>query len=261
MHVPKRIVPTAAFVAPGVSPNHGAAATPQLVNHGGPVLTAVEVVVIYWGADWTAGGDAQLAGQLDAFFDFIVTSQLMDMLAEYGTPAAPIGHGKRLQSVRVSTTEPGDPSAAGRVVTDVQIQTALQGWIADGTIPPESANTLYFLYLPPGVVVEASANSASCTDICGYHDQINGTIYYAVIPYINCSGCVFSGALLDTFTLVSSHELCEAITDPALSTWWDPSTGNEIGDICNRDSVRLGAYLVQTEWSNARGACTILPAG
>ena len=29
-----------------------------------------------------------------------------------------------------------------------------------------------------------------------------------------------------------------------------PST--ELGDICNRQTTRLGGYLVQTEWSNAQ---------
>jgi hypothetical protein len=70
---------------------------------------------------------------------------------------------------------------------------------------------------------------------------------------------VFPGNFLDTLTEVSSHELCEAITDPTLSTWWDPNTGNEIGDICNRQTVRLGNYLVQTEWSNSQTSCAIAP--
>ena len=35
-----------------------------------------------------------------------------------------------------------------------------------------------------------------------------------MIPFANCSGCVFPGQFLDTLTEVSSHELAEAITDP-----------------------------------------------
>ena len=62
-------------------------------------------------------------------------------------------------------------------------------------------------------------------------------------------------AFLDTLTEVSSHELCEAITDPTLGTWFDPNTNNEIGDICNRQTVRLGNFLVQTEWSNELTSC------
>jgi len=69
---------------------------------------------------------------------------------------------------------------------------------------------------------------------------------------------------MDTLTEVVSHELAEAITDPTGTGWYDPnsdqydpfgSKNDEVGDICNRQTSRLGGYLVQTEWSNAAGAC------
>jgi hypothetical protein len=60
-------------------------------------------------------------------------------------------------------------------------------------------------------------------------------------------------------TKVSSHELCETITDPTLTAWWDPSNGWEIGDLCNIQTTRLGGYLVQLEWSQLNGACLISP--
>ena len=125
------------------------------------------------------------------------------------------------------------------------------------TVPATTANTLYFIFLPPNVV-SLAFNSQSCVSggYCGYHSHAGG-VYYAVIPYVNCGGCVYPGNFLDTLTEVSSHEFAEAVTDPALNAWWDPTTGpgDEIGDICNRQTVRLGGYLVQTEWSNAQSAC------
>lgn len=96
--------------------------------------------------------------------------------------------------------------------------------------------------------------------MCGYHDHIGVNIYYAVIPYVTCNDCVFPGSFLNTLTEVSSHELCEAITDPTLSTWWDSNTGNEIGDICNRQRAELGGFTIQTEWSNSQSACVIASA-
>ena len=255
---PRNIVPPSDFVAHGVSPIAGAP-VPSLTNHGGTVLQAVQVVPIYWGAAWAGGTNATLASQIDSFFDFIVTSQLMDMLSEYSLAGTPIQHGSRLTSVPIAESEPGTVTASGRQVTDAQIQTAIQGWINTGRAPAVTANTLYFLYLPPNVQVIQSPTSASCTQFCGYHGSFGSGVYYAVIPFVNCGGCLFSGAFLDTITEVSSHELSESITDPTLSTWWDPNTGNEIGDICNRQTVRLGNYLVQTEWSNSQGVCTISP--
>jgi hypothetical protein len=235
------------------------AAIPHLQNHGGPVIGAVEVIPIYWGAAWASGTNATLATQLDSFFDFIVTSSYMDLLHEYSTASTSIQHGKRLPSVHVSASEPGTVTPTGRQVTDAQIQTALQGWIANHTVPATTANTLYFIFLPPNVV-SLSFGSQSCTGYCGYHDHVGG-VYYAVIPFVNCSGCVFPGNFLDTLTEVCSHEFAEAVTDPQLNAWFDPVTGpgDEIGDICNRQTTRLGGFLVQTEWSNAQAACVVAP--
>ena len=257
---PRNIVPTLDFVAHGVSPVVDAP-PPFLSNHGGPVLQSVQVVPIYWGAAWSTGTNTSLPGQLDAFFDSILTSSLIDLLGEYSTGSTAIGHGSRLTSVSITTSEPGtaNPTGGGRTVTDSQLQTALQGFINAGTVPAVTANTLYFLYLPPNVSVQQSSTSSSCSQFCGYHSSFGSGIYYAVIPFANCSGCQFPGAFLDTLTEVSSHELCEAITDPALNAWWDSNSGNEIGDICNRQTTRMGNFLVQTEWSNEQNACVFAP--
>ena len=254
---PNNIVPPADFQAHAFAAAAGAA-VPNLQNHGGPIIGSVEVVPIYWGAAWATGVNAQLANQLNGFFDFLVTSTYMDMLAEYSTASTPIRHGRRLASATINS-EPGTPSGSGRIVTDAQIQQALQGWIAGHTVAAVSPNTLYFIFLPPSVVSQMSDGSSSCTQFCGYHN-FTGDVFYAVIPFATCSGCVFPGNFLDTLTEVCSHEFAEAITDPKLNAWWDPSSGSEIGDICNRSTVRLGGFLVQTEWSNAQSACVIAPA-
>lgn len=252
---PRQIVP---ILRPEERPGLAAAA-PQgtLTYHGGPLLTAAEVYTIFWGAAWQQPDMTALSGQLNQFFDFVLTSSLMDVLAEYSVQGQTIGHGSRTGTTTISTSEPGGGNGQ---LDDADIQQALQGWIADGTIPPPDANTLYFVYLPPGVTVTLQG-SASCQVFCGYHNVVNGNTYYAVEPYLNCDGCTFGGGgALDSLTKVSSHELCEAITDPALNGWVDDATGNEIGDICNASVMQLGQYTVQGEWSNQAGACLIAPA-
>ena len=233
-------------------------AAPSLTNHGGPILGAVQVVPMYWGAAWATAANSQLATQLDSFFDFVLTSEYMDMLAEYSTATTTIQHGQRLPSARITDSEPGTIVGGGRQVTDGQIQTSLQGFIASGTVAATTANTLYFIFLPPGVV-SILGSSQSCSAFCGYHNHIGG-VRYAVIPFADCAGCVFPGQFLDTLTEVASHELAEAITDPDLNAWWDGGTGDEIGDICNRQTTRLGGFMVQTEWSNGQNACVVAPA-
>jgi len=145
-------------------------------------------------------------------------------------------------------------------VTDAQIQTALQGWIVQKLVPATTANTLYFIFLPPNVVSLALGQKSCGTPkgYCGYHFNA-GNVYYAVIAFANCLGCQFDGDFLDTLTEASSHELAEAVTDPQGNGWFDPASGDEIGDLCNRQAVRMGGFLVQTEWSNAQGVCAFQP--
>ena len=56
-------------------------------------------------------------------------------------------------------------------MTDAQIQTALQGWIVQKLVPATTANTLYFIFLPPNVVSLAFGQKSCGTPkgYCGYH--------------------------------------------------------------------------------------------
>ena len=223
-------------------------ATPQLTYRGGPILASVRVFVLYWGDAWAQGRPAQMAQQLDAFFDSVLTSPLMDQLAEYDTQNAAIGHGSRVGSLHVA----GAPASS---VADADIQQMIQGQIASGApVPQPSASTLYFVFLPTGVTVSMDGG-ASCQSFCGYHNDIDSQIFYAVMPYPGCSGCTGGLSLLDALTSTTSHELCEAITDPIPGTGWYSDQDGEIGDICAWKTKRLGSYTVQLEWSNRSQTC------
>src|SRR5205823_5606184 len=120
----------------------------------------------------------------------------------------------------------------GKSVTDATIQQMLQGEIASNkTFPKPGPDTLYFVYVAPGVKV-TQGGSASCQAFCGYHDAIDSKIFYAVMPYSNCQGCLGGLSDLDALTSTSSHELCEAITDPVPGQGWYDDVHGEIGDIC-----------------------------
>jgi hypothetical protein len=92
-------------------------------------------------------------------------------------------------------------------------------------------------------------------NFCGYHSDIDGKIFYAVMPYPDCAGCTGGMVALDALTTASSHELCEAITDPIPGQGWYDDQNGEIGDICAWQTKRLGPYTVQLEWSNTAGRC------
>jgi len=97
---------------------------------------------------------------------------------------------------------------------------------------------------------------ASCSTFCGYHGHFNYgglDIRYAVFPYLNCSACKLSNlSVADMITIVASHEIREAVTDPQLNAWYDDQ-GYEADDKCawhNLYRMAEGGFMVQPEYSN-----------
>jgi hypothetical protein len=239
---PLRIVPL------HTAPRMAAAVTPQLTYRNGPLLTNVQVFTVFWGQAWQDATNSAVAKQMNEFFDFVVTSKLLDQLSEYSVEGKTIGQGTRTGSLTLTTSEPGTK------VEDSAIQKMLQAEIAAGTLPAKNANSLYFVFLPPGTQVEQDG-AASCTDFCGYHEATSDGIFYATMPYPNCTGCEGGLTTLDALTSTSSHELCEAITDPIPGQGWYDDANGEIGDICAWKTKKLNGFTVQLEWSNAAEAC------
>jgi hypothetical protein len=239
---PLRIVPIHG------APRVAAAVTPELTYRNGPLLTNVEVFTVFWGKAWQNATNSAVVKQMNEFFDFVLTSKLIDQLGEYSVEGKTIGHGTRSGWLTLTTSEPGAK------VQDSAIHKMLQTEIAAGTLPAKNANSLYFVFFPPGTQVE-QGGAASCTDFCGYHDATSDNIFYAAMPYPNCAGCEGGLTTLDALTSTSSHELCEAITDPIPGQGWYDDANGEIGDICAWKTKKLNGFTVQLEWSNAAEAC------
>lgn len=222
------------------------AVAPELTYRGGPLLANVEVVAVYWGGQWRDEPLATMAGRVDAFLDLVVTSQLMDQLAEYSVEGTTIGHGSRAGS-SVLDAVPTDAA-----LTDQQLRDALQAALP--SLPAPNPNRVYSIFLPPNVAA-VMGGARSCQAFCGYHDAIDNELFYTVLPYPNCAGCVGSLDEFDALTSTTSHELAEAVTDPVPGTGWYDDAHGEVGDICAWQTKRLGDYVVQLEWSNAARAC------
>src|SRR5947209_20620132 len=67
------------------------------------------------------------------------------------------------------------------------------------------------------------------------------------MPYPDCAGCIGGLAAFDALTTTSSHELCEAITDPIPGQGWYDDANGEIGDICAWKTTQLGGTW--SSWS------------
>jgi hypothetical protein len=65
-------------------------------------------------------------------------------------------------------------------------------------------------------------------------------------------------AVADILTIVTSHEIREAVTDPDLNAWYD-SSGYEADDKCAWHNLYQTAngFWVQPEFSNKDNGCVV----
>ena len=205
-------------------------------------------------------------------------STYFDMLREYSTNINSVDgrSGTQQHIVRGSFIAPVviQPANAKLTVTDDEIGAELAHQIDIGALAKPDENTVYMTYFPPGMTIDMQG-SLSCEVFCGYHHNYQSTsyglIYYGVLPDLggNCAlGCGVASSRFDNLTSVTSHELSEVVTDPAVSLAdqpgypdaWNTAKGEEIGDLCASETTKLAladgsSYLLQQEWDNASGGC------
>src|ERR1700737_4017361 len=198
---------------------------PKLTYRGGPLLSEVQVFVFFWGDTWQQDPQVALVQQINSFFDYLLTSEMVDQLAEYSVPGQTIAHGTRTGSIELTTAPP-------RSLSHGDVKQLLQQEISSHPPGPQpNSSSLYFVYLPPGVTV-GLFGGVSCANFCGYHSDIDGQVFYAVMPYPDCLGCAGGLPVFDALTATSSHELCEAITDPIPGQGGYADQNGEIGASC-----------------------------
>ncbi|KAJ3269841.1 hypothetical protein HDV01_000889 [Terramyces sp. JEL0728] len=236
----------------------------KLTYYGGPVISNVKVFTIFWGGQ----SNVQYASQINQFYTGVTNSALFDMLSQYNTPNQQIGRGSFIGSFDYT-------NAATGTIDDSTIQSTLNSLISAGKVPAADDNTYYAIHFAPGVDI-TQGGSSSCQEFCAYHGTIargSSYTYYGVIPDQggNCAGgCGADSNPFNNLCSVSSHELIEATTDPAVGlatgnssplAWYDSKNG-EIGDICNAQQGKIvggdgNTYTVQAEFSNKDSACIV----
>jgi len=258
----------------------------HLSYYGGPVISNLQVVVVFWGPDVYPPVTDGIAD----FFRNITNSAYFDLLSEYDTNVAPEGGGTGTnQSIGRGTyggsftITPSVCDVTPCTVTDDQVQAELLSQVNAAQLPaPEldvngNVNTLYMIYFPPDLTIELG-NLSSCDAFCAYHSTTIATfnsknLIYGVMPdFSPPAGCrqgCGSGTDFESLTAVSSHEMAEAVTDADAGltslyssplAWIDSAFGTgEIGDICGHEDSAVstpgGTFAVQLLWSNQLSAC------
>ncbi len=236
---------------------------PPLRNHQGPLIKNVRTFNIGWGT-------IQDGAELNTFMGWISSSAYVGNLGhEYDDSKARIGAGSFAKGFAAG----GNP---GRSVTVSQIQNKIDTLVRAGKLPDNNdGNDLYFVWLPKGTraylgkTPSCASKQESC--FCAYHSAYRASSgkmrYYAVMPDLTDAPgrCGGPGNDFGDRTVAVSHELAEAITDPAPFDSWYTDGKQEIGDLCNgadahqhKNRYRNGAthnYWVQCEWSNRHKGC------
>jgi len=196
----------------------------QLNDHGGAVVSGAGFQPIFFNSATAAA----LQGGVDGFLsNFSNSDPGMKVITQYSKT------GNAISATLGNAGSFVDTNSTPSRISDTAIQSYLTGLFNAGKVAFNTSR-IYGVYLPPGTV-STQGHYRSCTNYCGYHGSYtyNGqTALYAVFPYNNCSGCSLSGkTVLDMMTIVTSHEIREAITDP-VNAWWESSSGYEADDKC-----------------------------
>lgn len=231
-----------------------------VASNGGPIIPHPNLVVV----NWNGGVDPVVGNAITGFYSTLLGSSYVSGTIEYG-----VGAGGAFGIVPIVPA----PAHAGLVVTKSDVAAELDAHITAHDLPAPDGNTVYAVYLPPGYTADLDG-ARSCQTICGFHERCtpptcSRTIHYEVIPDQGaCSLCSHGLAKLDATTVISTHELIEAATDPELNAWAFRSLSavEEVTDLCENvnpprnaflvQTARVGSFLVEKSWSNVQHNCT-----
>ena len=233
-------------------PGHrDAASTNNLIDHGGKILPTSNIYYIWWGNQSAWPNDATSLTSLASGLNG--SKFLTDIFPQYMR-----GAGVATQ-FKTSLYDNGSTPPGHGPKTSIIVSEACKIIAPNGLTPDPSA-----------IYVVLTSNFPKGVNYCAWHGlgTCNGkSIQVAYMPNTTgVSGCNDPQLTCNTHTPgtnsianVLSHEISEAITDPALNAWYD-SSGSEIGDKCAwtfQACVNLtnSSWQLQREWSNKVSAC------
>ncbi len=236
----------------GASPEYPAIEPPipRATNHGGVILTSPKIFTVVF------DGDPLAQPIID--FDAGITSTpwWTRTTAEYCQPTAPtqcIGPGTTIGSASLGT--------ALASYTDADVQSLIQAHVLDGSFPAPDPETIYAFYFPFGTNVIELPGQVSCQAFHAYHQRTSiapaGGGANVTVAYLIVTRCADANGI-DGATLLGSHELIEAATDPHLDGYyvddiaWAATHGGELADLCLYSGrTTQGTWAVERGFSSA----------
>ena len=216
----------------------------NFTDHGGTLIQFVRVYLIFWGSAWASNPPpTPTTAQVTDAVNRIVSGGYLTGLSQYRG----IGQGYILGSTTVTSSNP--PNG----FTDTNVSNFISGLIGAGTIPNLDADnqTLYLVFMPKGI---SAPNSGFIGEHTYYTNSSGKRVHF---------GWITNNGTLSSVSIITSHEIAEAMTDPEGSAiLGDPGTCSgggwcEIGDACQSTTGTVNGASVQSLWSQAAKACKV----
>lgn len=224
---------------------HKPGSNPNLINHGGPIMTSSVVKAIFWGTSWPGYSGDKITG-LGSFYTGADGSNYMGTNTEYTSSNGAVSRSVSYQGSVVYPSAAPSRAPSTSAVLNVVAQ----------NISNPVTNGYYPVY---------SDQKRGSAGYCAWHSwgTINNVpVQFAFFFNLDAdAGCdpgdsrTVHSQGLEALANVSGHELSEAVTDPHLNAWYD-NGGAENSDKCAwtfSGLVTLGSsdWKVQGNWSNA----------
>jgi len=221
--------------------------SPNLIYHGGPVMTAgTAVTAIFWGTSWSTS-DTKISW-LGKFYGGITGSSYLGTNTEYTDSAR--------RHVSAAVTYDGAVIDNSPAISHAPQTKDIQAEVAK-LISNPVPNGYYPVYID---------QPRGHTQYCAWHSygDVNGvTVQFGFFFNLDGDpGCdpqspvSTYGQGVAALANVSGHELSEMLTDPQLNAWYDAS-GAENSDKCawtfGSRTLSFGgaSWKIQGNWSNA----------
>ena len=255
IHNPRDTNPTDAPPHYGYAVYSASYGSGNLVSHGGSVIGGANFQAIYWNSSLAS----KIQGGIDGFVSTFSDNQkysTSDPSADYSIVEQYTG--AYMLTARAPYVDAAhDGKKVPSTFSDASVRNYLASLFASGAVVPDGS-TVFGVYFPSGMRI-TTQGGGSCSSFCGYHGHFaygNIDVKYAVFPYTDCRACSMPGKqIIDILTIVTSHEIREAVTDPDLDQWFD-SQGYEADDKCAWHNLykTTAGYWVQPEYSNGGNA-------
>src|SRR6185437_15133288 len=205
-----------------------ASASTRFVDHGGRVLSAAHVYLIYWGRYWAPDRVASpTPDQITHALRTVLAGSYLSALAQYRNIGPAVIGGSHV----ITTTDP--PSR----FTDEDIEAFLNTLFDAEVLPAPDDQAIYVVTIPPGIY------TGEGDDLVGEHN------YYRRDGHRIHYAWTTDSEVLEGATQTTTHEIVETVTDPeGTAILGTPGTCDgerwcEIADICS-DAAKLNGVMV-----------------